>query len=108
MPDLAPDIVRRLTDIDRPGRCDTKDGLEKGRRVGRQNADSSVAMVAKVICQSSRTVGGFLIRALEDLVVRCDVVYCNGLTTYQRIEKVMSTSGRRRYVHLWFYGGRSR
>lgn len=64
----------RRTDVYCAGGRDTKEALEKGRRIGRKDTNALVSMLLQEICQSTRAVCRLFVVAAEDASIRRDVV----------------------------------
>lgn len=62
-----------------PSRRDAVDGLEKGGRVGRENANTLEAVLFQIVGQASGAIGEFLVGAVQDGAVGGDVIDCLGI-----------------------------
>ena len=74
---LLQPVVNR--DYDTAGSGNAVDGLEEGRRIGRENTDAEVVVLLQVVSQSPSTIGKLAIRALENDAIGGDVVDCLGI-----------------------------
>ena len=81
-------VDKALTNIDRPSGCDSKNGLQEGRGVRTQDADSGKAMFLQVVCKTPGAIRRFDVGSPQDLIIRRNMIDGLGLSPMRMTRQI--------------------